>query len=313
MHLDPSFNVTYATYFSTLPKPDAVVMPQMWSPEHVTALQAPVLEAVADYARRVTEEIYYGNYSGVSYPPMADSLGDKMSISSFKYVAALVGSRFFGIDAKDIESNATDASHTISENSRKQVEYLAPVVDLVNHANDVQGKNAWQTTYKGFLKLRALRPIRSGEEVRYNYQPGVVHRNDMSLLIYGFIQKLNPPMLCSIDLPTFTLPHLYAKTPETDDDFYGSRGAYNTVEEYERLGSLLAEMPTTEAEDVALLESGQVTDQVEHLLIEFRIERKRALMWARRQIDRMLQVQNNATGNNNNTIGDALEEINDEL
>ena len=35
------------------------------------------------------------------------------------------------------------------------------------------------------VMVRALRPIKKGEEITNNYQPGVIHRPDMSLYIYG--------------------------------------------------------------------------------------------------------------------------------
>lgn len=36
--------------------------------------------------------------------------------------------------------------------------------------------------------VRASRPIKKGEAITNNYQPNVIHRNDISMLIYGFVQ-----------------------------------------------------------------------------------------------------------------------------
>ena len=162
-----------------------------------------------------------------------------------------------------------------------------------NHA-DIFGNtsrlNAYQTTYKNALVLRALRPIKKGEEVRFNYQPGVNHRPDMSLLVYGFFQKRNTssPLLAAVDLPTFSMEEQYAPTPEDDSVFYGASGKFVTGAEVKRLTALLKAAPTTLKQDQALLDKN-VTDWRERLLIEFRVERKRALLGAIETINKELK------------------------
>lgn len=48
----------------------------------------------------------------------------------------------------------------------------------------------------------------------------------VSLLVYGFVQRLDPPLLCSIDLPSFKEDNPWDNTPEEDDTYYdvSSRG-----------------------------------------------------------------------------------------
>lgn len=137
--------------------------------------------------------------------------------------------------------------------------------------------------------LRALRPIKKGEEVRFNYQPGVNHRPDMSLLVYGFFQKRKGnPLLCAVDLPTFTMAEQYAPTPESDDAFYGPEGRFNTEKELKRLQGLLSSTPTTLKQDEVLLK-GKFTDWRDKLLVEFRVERKKALAEAIKKIKKELK------------------------
>jgi hypothetical protein len=163
------------------------------------------------------------------------------------------------------------------------------------HTNDEE--NAYQTVFNRAVQLRAKRPIKKGEEIKFNYHPGVVHRPDMSLLAYGFFQKtrktsaaLIAPLLCSVDLPTFSPEKPYEPTPDNDDAFYGPEGSYNTVEEYQRLKKLLEEAPTTLQEDeLARQVSLKALSQLEMLLIDFRIERKRGLIAAMEKIGKQLE------------------------
>ncbi len=66
----------------------------------------------------------------------------------------------------------------------------------------------------------------------------------------------------------------------------GPGGQYVTQEEHDRLAARLAELPTTEQEDLELLASGNLTDWRDRLLVELRVQRKKAL---RLTIDRLGQ------------------------
>ena len=56
---------------------------------------------------------------------------------------------------------------------------------------------------------------RAGEEITHTYNMDN-ERNDYALLNYFFLQRLDPPRLCSIDLPE---GHLDASFPEFDDHY----------------------------------------------------------------------------------------------
>jgi SET domain len=288
MYTDPSFNATYAPYLATLPTKSEFFTPEMWQQDHVAMLQTPALEMLADYARRSTEEIYYGNFSEQPYNSVPELLGGKISVdlNTFKWASAVIASRYFGAPLK--------------EDSDIPIRILAPLLDFANHADEAHSEdeeNAYQTTFNGAVQLRAKRYIKKGEEIKFNYQPGVVHRPDMSLLSYGFFQKSpkkganeQGPQLCSVDLPTFSLEKPYEPTPDSDDTFYGPKGKYNTEEEYQRLENLLKEAPTTLEEDkMAKKVSQKALSELELLLLEFRIERKRGLLAAMEKIKRELQ------------------------
>lgn len=143
--------------------------------------------------------------------------------------------------------------------------------------------------YENDMYLRAWRPIKAGEEVRMDYQPGVIHRNDHSLLAYGFIQKRVRPILPSVDLPTFNMNEPFAHTPDNDDLFYGLRGSHTTAEELQRLQDLIKETGSSLVEDEELLaEKSALNDKREKLVVEFRIQRKKAILRAIESIEREL-------------------------
>jgi len=145
------------------------------------------------------------------------------------------------------------------------------------------------------MYLRAWRPIKAGEEVRMDYQPGIVHRNDHSLLAYGFIQKRKNPMLPSVDLPSFTMDEPFAFTPDNDGVFYGLGGSHTTPEELQRLKDLLNGTGSSLEEDIELLKGMSVLNDIrEKLVVEFRIERKRAILRAIESIQRELSREANA-------------------
>lgn len=58
------------------------------------------------------------------------------------------------------------------------------------------------------------------------------HRCAVSLLVYGFVQHLDPPLLCSIDLPSYREESPWDNTPEEDDTYYdvrsGKRALYSS-------------------------------------------------------------------------------------
>ena len=120
MHVNATFNTTYAAYLKTLPLPSAVFSPEIWSEHHEKMLQTPYLEILAGYSRRSTEQIYRGEYPEYSYPPLAEELGNKsaaVDLQTFKYMSAVVGSRYFGVP---------------QDKTNENVNVLAPLLDMVS-------------------------------------------------------------------------------------------------------------------------------------------------------------------------------------
>ena len=106
------------------------------------------------------------------------------------------------------------------------------------------------------------------------------HRNDVSLAGYGFVRTLAQPLLPATDLPTFDPEAPYKATPGSDAAFYGPGGEWNTEAEYARLAVLLREAQASEEEDLAVLEMGELKDWRERAVVEFRVQRRRALQRA---------------------------------
>lgn len=128
-----------------------------------------------------------------------------------------------------------------------------------------------------------------------DYQPGIVHRNDHSLLAYGFIQKRKNPMLPSVDLPSFTMDEPFAFTPDNDEAFYGLGGSHTSAEELQRLQDLLNGTESSLEEDVEFLKGKSASNDIrEKLVVEFRVERKRAILRAIESIQRELSREANA-------------------
>ena len=99
--------------------------------------------------------------------------------------------------------------------------------------------------------------------------------------------------MCAVDLPTFSMAEQYAPTPESDDLYYGPKGKFNTDVELRRLERLLSSAPTTLKQDEKLLK-GKFTDWRDQMLIEFRVERKRALVAAIKKVKKELKKNREA-------------------
>jgi hypothetical protein len=59
-------------------------------------------------------------------------------------------------------------------------------------------------------------------QLKHHFLHNVVHRNDLSLLAYGFVQEREWPLLCAVD--RFGTPSIdeWPETPLTDDDYSAS-------------------------------------------------------------------------------------------
>lgn len=191
--------------------------------------------------------------------------------------------------------------------------FLVPVADLINHDDNPNAERSDNGTH---LLEKAMRNIPKGTEITNAYQTNVIHRNDLSLLIYGFIQ--NKPLMCATDLPKYTSADPYSATAVDDSLFYGRDGRFNTKAEYQRLAALLYEIPSSDDIDRALLWSRsfwgwpiyklRCSSRVEgwlgvdcpaplpkftwkeEMLLKFRIHRRKMIKTAMKKIKRQLDM-----------------------
>lgn len=226
MHLDPEFNKTYGPVLDTLPSQDESFSAEVWSQQHRVLLQFPQLAEEAEYISRSTEQIFYGTWpEHTSYTHLPKLLAAKganttLDVDTFKHIASLLGSRYMGATSN-------------SESSSYPEYYVVPGIDMINHANSHTPEcNVYMTDSNGYMKIWAKRRIDSGEEVRIDYQPDVLHRPDPTLLTYGFFVsssgngtkegKRGKPLMCAMDLPTFhEHGNPFEETPLDDSSFYG--------------------------------------------------------------------------------------------
>lgn len=264
MHNDPAHNETWDLFWSVHPGPDDVFTAELYTDEQLAMLQAPELESLLAGQREVTEQVYHGTYPYQDYAPFNETVGaDKVPLHVFKWVSALLGSRYFGFYRDG--NTETAASH------------LVPMVDLINHADK---PNADRSDDGDFVLVKALETIKKGQEITNDYQPAVIHRPDLSLYIYGFVIMRDQPFMAAIDLPAYTSADPFGQSATVDDLYDDPNGEHATKAEYRRLRGLLEGSPTTEDEDLALLEGGTVADWRHRAILQFRVMRKRALRQA---------------------------------
>ena len=54
-------------------------------------------------------------------------------------------------------------------------------------------------------------------QLAWSYKGQVIHRNDMSLILYGFVQDKQPQLLCAQDRADFNESTPFRSTPPNDD------------------------------------------------------------------------------------------------
>jgi hypothetical protein len=200
---------------------------------------------------------------------------DEMTLETFGHLAALVRSRDFIVHTRD----------------RGDVTYLLPIMDMINHEYGDRANVGMPKNNGTHMTQRALRAIAKGEEMTWNYNPNTCHRNDIVMITYGFVLDQEPPLLPSYDIPDFEQRKAEGKYPESDEEYYGPGGNYNTVDERMRLNNLLNAMPTTVEEDEVLLKSGTLANWKEEMLVRYRMARKRALRRAIGLIEKELGIE----------------------
>lgn len=291
MHNDPAHNATWDLFWRAHPGPEGTFTPEVYTDEHMAMLQTPLLESLVAGQRAVTEQVYDGSYPYYSYAHFNATVGeDRVSLDTFKYVASLLGSRYFGF----FRDGKTD--HPSS--------HLVPMVDLINHSDDPNAERSDDTVN---VLVKAIKSISKGQEITNSYQPGVIHRPDMSLYIYGFVIDREAPFLAAVDLPTYNSQDPFEQTPLVDDLYDAPGGKYVTTGELARLRGLLSSAGTTEEEDRAALDSGDVTDWRIRSILTYRVMRKRALRLAIAKLEASLGA-GAAGGGSGGTSGSAASE-----
>ncbi|KAG7672267.1 hypothetical protein NADE_000058 [Nannochloris sp. 'desiccata'] len=291
MSTNPTFMAQFSPYFSTLPMPNETVTSEVFTDKMMGELQSAKLKDLVERERTIMAGVYYGKYTNretnKTYEPIPKALGgkDAFPVVLFAHLTSIISTREFTF---------------YNEDGSRAADRMVPVVDMIN--TDADKLNAQQYNDGSSLVIRARNPIKKGEELFLAYLPGLDHRNDVSLTGYGFIRSLERPLLPASDLPTFDTEHPYGETPSTDDVFYGPEGSYNTEEELERLKKLLADCPTTLAEDeAALLSDGKNDETIDlnnyrsRVIVEFRVERKKALISAIEAVEKELALKSEAS------------------
>ncbi|BDA45092.1 hypothetical protein COCOBI_06-5720 [Coccomyxa sp. Obi] len=264
---DPAWWSHMQPHWDSLPGRSQIYNRHMFLPEHLPLLQDSSMVASVKTVLKNVNDVFNGaspvvpsrRYTSLAHlPGSAD-----VTKEEFAYFAALMDSYSFSFPSDGEE-----------EGEHPKVQ-LVPLLDLINHGdkpNIVLSRHPESSSYVA----TAVRPIRRGEEVVFEYNPSLA-RNDRALLNYFFVQERDPPLLCRMDLPELGSFRGTPGPPPRDDELYGTGGRFCTQEEVQRLTSILVSFPTTEDEDAALLDSGELTDWRERVIVNFRMLRKRAL------------------------------------
>ncbi|GAB4820914.1 hypothetical protein N2152v2_007960 [Parachlorella kessleri] len=172
-------------------------------------------------------------------------------------------------------------------------ERLVPAIDMLNHRGD---PNTEYDEVDGSVVLKATKAVAAGEELLIDYKPGVLHRPDASLFLYGFVQDHEHRLLCAMDLPTYLPFNPWRRTHLEDPTVSSATPSWAEKYEYKRLASLLASMPTTEEQDLALLEGGSLDSWRQRLLVRFRLQRKRGLRLALQRMEQAWAAKSGSLG-----------------
>ncbi|CAL8469166.1 g8707 [Coccomyxa elongata] len=260
---DPEWWAHMQPYFASLPEKSQLYNKHVFQSDHLPLLQDLNMESLVTRVLAWLEEVYTGadtvepssRFTSLAHLPGAA----KITEEDFAYYASLLDSYSF----------AFPSDHT---GEAKRV--LLPLIDLINHHGDPNVELRRDQESSSYV-VSALRPIRHGEEVVHRYSWGI-ERNDKALLDYFFVQEHDPPLLCALDLPGVNVWDTL-ESASSDHELYGPGGSLCIPEEVERLRSILVRFPTGEDQDAALLESGELTDWRERVIVKFRMLRKRAL------------------------------------
>ncbi|EIE23840.1 SET domain-containing protein [Coccomyxa subellipsoidea C-169] len=240
---DPAWHAAFLPYWRSLPAPAsrAIFCKEMFTQRHRDLLQDAEMAAVVVEETGVARQVYNGSSSWWQRwlgqaPPVSlqgllpEGAAHKISWQEFAHTTCHVGAYGFGCRG--------------AWGGRRVC--LVPLLDLMNHAApDLANVIVHQDEGNGSYGCTATRAIRAGEEVTQTYSAAAL-RSDYSLLHYGFVLDSERPLLAGLD-------HM-ARFEHDNDDLYLQHQSLMSHEEAQRLSGILASFPTTEAEDLQLLQ-----------------------------------------------------------
>lgn len=257
MHLDPEFNKTYGPYIRNWAPAHKILAPEFYTPQLIEMLQSPPLEAAIRHRQEMAREWYYGLSP---LPPLNFAIAPAtVSLEQYSWVVSLLSTRVFGLEIEGAWGM-----------------YLLPVMDMVNNA-DPEAANAHWKWDDDNVYMQATRDLKAGEQLAWSYKGTVIHRNDMSIFFYGFVQDKKPQLLCAQDRADFNESTPFRSTPPNDD--MGDLTPDAARKEVSRLQGVLESLPTTLEEDQALLKELPDGDERwrERTILRYRVFRKQAI------------------------------------
>lgn len=174
IYSDSYFNKTYGIFLDSQPGIDELLTPELVTEELWKELQIPELQRLIKHQRKAAIDAYNGKTQNEKFKPIPELLGDKApSLEIYFRYAAIIGSRDFSLSDEGGHSSEMNFS-------------LLPVADMINHADE---PNAHRTNNESHVLIYAATDIKVGEEITNNYQPLIIHRNDISFYIYGKTER----------------------------------------------------------------------------------------------------------------------------
>ncbi|BDA46500.1 hypothetical protein COCOBI_08-5940 [Coccomyxa sp. Obi] len=284
---NPDWHAAFLPYWRSLPAlgSPALFCKELFTERHMALLQDPGMEGVVREEIALAVDIYNGTSTwwqrllGLAPPvsmhlSLPEGAAHNVTWEEFAYTTCLVGAYAFACTGGMLGGGQV---------------CMVPLLDMVNHAHpDTANAVVHQDDRNGSFGCTAIKNITAGQEVTHTYSTAAL-RSDYSLLHYGFVLDMERPLLAGNDhISGFDQP---------DDLLYSQHETLLSEEEAQRLNDILKSFPTTEEEDLQLLQkSSDSLDGREREIIKFRIQRKRALRQMVWQIYTHLQKAGRGTG-----------------
>ncbi|KAK9906816.1 hypothetical protein WJX75_008486 [Coccomyxa subellipsoidea] len=282
---DPAWHAAFLPYWRSLPAPgsSAIFCKEVFTEHHIALLQDAEMAGVVREEVGVAKQVFNGSskwwqrWLGQAPPVslqgiLSEGTAHNISWEEFAHTTCYVGA--YGFGCRGVWGS-------------RQV-CMVPLLDMINHASpETANAIVHQDEGNGSYGCTATQAIKAGEEVTQTYSAAAL-RSDYTLLHYGFALDLERPLLAGLDhIAGFEYP---------DDDLYLQHQSLMSHDEVARLNSILASFPTSEAADLQLLHGSSALHDGERQVLQFRIQRKRALRNMLGQIQRQLQQTGGGTG-----------------